>query len=98
MLHQFYGSLIMWYAKNSASSGQGIVIDEQTGRSVAVAYDEKDTALLAAAPELLAALQECKRLLAVVWEYDGDVFGVHHNSAVDAENLIDAAINKATQP
>lgn len=46
----------MWYAKET-SAGQGVIADDETGRSVAVAYDVKDTALLAAAPELLAALQ-----------------------------------------
>ncbi len=46
-----------WYAKNSADRGQGLVIDEADGRNVAVAYERKDTALLAAAPELLEALQ-----------------------------------------
>lgn len=44
-----------WYAKVT-SSHQGLVIDETTGRTVAVAYDDKDTDLLAAAPELLEAL------------------------------------------
>ncbi len=45
-----------WYAKKG-SGGQGIVIDEKTGRNVAVAYDKKDSELLAAAPELLEALK-----------------------------------------
>ena len=44
-----------WYFK-LGSMGQALVIDEADGRNVAVAYDEKDAALLAAAPELLAAL------------------------------------------
>ena len=44
-----------WYAKNS-SGDQGIVIDANTGRNVAVAYEARDTAILAAAPEMLAAL------------------------------------------
>lgn len=47
-----------WYAKKSTGRGQGLVIDEDAGRTVAVAYDEQDTELLAAAPELLAALIE----------------------------------------
>ncbi len=44
-----------WYAKKG-SGGQGLVIDEITGANIAVAYDEQHTALLAAAPKLLAAL------------------------------------------
>jgi hypothetical protein len=46
-----------WYACKSAGAVQGLVIEEGTGRNVAVAYDEKDTALLAAAPRLKAALK-----------------------------------------
>lgn len=44
-----------YYARKS-SGGQGIICDEDTGRTVAVVYDDKDTALFAAAPALLAAL------------------------------------------
>jgi hypothetical protein len=39
------------------SSAQGLVIDDETGRNIAVAYDPKHTSLIAAAPELLEALQ-----------------------------------------
>lgn len=46
-----------WYAAKSAGRGQGLVIDEDTGRNVAVVYDEKDTKLLAAAPRLLEVLE-----------------------------------------
>ncbi len=45
-----------YYARKS-SGGQGIICDEDTGRTVAVVYDDKDMALLAAAPALLAALE-----------------------------------------
>jgi len=36
--------------------GQGLVYVEETGQNIAVAYDPKDTALLAAAPAMLKAL------------------------------------------
>jgi hypothetical protein len=35
------------------SSDQGLIIDDETGRNIAVAYDPKHTNLIAAAPELL---------------------------------------------
>ncbi len=38
------------------SSDQGLVIDDETGRNIAVAYDPKHTSLIAAAPDLLTAL------------------------------------------
>jgi len=46
-----------WY-KNQGSSGQALVVDEETGRTVAVAYDGADGNLLAAAPALRTALSE----------------------------------------
>ncbi len=49
-----------WYGKNN-SNGQGLIIEEETGRNVAVSYDEKDTNLLAAAPELLKFAQDILR-------------------------------------
>jgi hypothetical protein len=45
-----------WY-EASTSGDQGLVIEETTGRSVAVAYDKADAVLIAAAPELLNALE-----------------------------------------
>lgn len=46
-----------WYAKNAGNDYQGLVIDEQTGRNVAVAYDKEDATLLSLAPELRDCLQ-----------------------------------------
>jgi hypothetical protein len=45
-----------WYGRKT-SADQGLISDEITGRNIAVAYDCNDTALLAAAPELLEALE-----------------------------------------
>lgn len=53
---------INWYAKAN-SSGQGLVIEEGTGRTVAVAYDQKDTALLAAAPDMKEAMKKAMQHL-----------------------------------
>ena len=45
------------YYHKGTPGEQGSVIDEQTGRTVAVVYDAKDAPLLAAAPALRDALQ-----------------------------------------
>ena len=45
-----------WNAGRTCSD-QGLIIEEETGRTIAVAYNNENTALLAAAPELLAALE-----------------------------------------
>ena len=51
------------YYHKTTSSDQGLVIDEQTGRTVAVVYDAKDAPLLAAAPALLKACQAALQYL-----------------------------------
>lgn len=45
-----------WYT-SEGSGGQGLVIDEADGRTVAVAYKAEDAPLLAAAPALRDALE-----------------------------------------
>lgn len=49
---------MIWYAKKAGNDSQGLVIDEATGRTVAVTYEAHDAALLAAAPDLLAVLSK----------------------------------------
>lgn len=42
-------------------SDQGLVIDEETGRNVAVTYDPQDAPLVSAAPELLEFVEDLLR-------------------------------------
>ena len=42
-----------WYSKETGSANQALIIDEATGRNVAVVYDAEDAPLLAAAPRLM---------------------------------------------
>jgi len=46
-----------WYSKPTGCGGQGLVIDEATGNNIAVAYDETNGSLIAAAPDMLATLR-----------------------------------------
>lgn len=46
-----------WYAANMGNDHQGLIVDEQTGRNVAVAYDKSDVHILAAAPAMYEALR-----------------------------------------
>lgn len=49
-----------WYATKTNKGSpheQGLIIEETTGRNVAVAYQAEDAPLIAAAPELLAACE-----------------------------------------
>jgi hypothetical protein len=45
-----------WFVSTTGNH-QGLVIDENDGRNVAVTYDKADAPLIAAAPKLLAALE-----------------------------------------
>jgi len=47
-----------WYLPSFTNAhDQGLVADETTGDNIAVVYDKKNAPLIAAAPELLSALQ-----------------------------------------
>lgn len=46
-----------WYAK-STGTHQGLIIEERTGANIAISYDKTNAPLIAAAPDLLEALQE----------------------------------------
>ena len=70
-----------WYKARMSGNGQGLVIEQDTGRNVAVTYDEKDAALVAAAPELLDALR-------MVIAHDGKLTGADWDT-------IRAAVDKA---
>lgn len=63
-----------WY-RSCGCGGQGIVAEETSGRTVAVAYDEKDADLLAAAPDLL---EVCEDLLdsfsEIPWELSSKIW------------------------
>jgi hypothetical protein len=55
---------VRWY-DSKGSGGQGLICDERDGRTVAVAHDEKDAPLMAAAPRMRDALRgllECPAL------------------------------------
>lgn len=51
-----------WYY-NVTSAEQGLVYSEQDGANIAVAYDAGDAPLIAAAPEMLEALEAALRVL-----------------------------------
>lgn len=47
-----------WYTKTTNTGSpheQGLIVDEKTGANIAVSYNPKHAALIAAAPDLLAA-------------------------------------------
>ena len=75
-----------WY-EASTGNHQGLIISETTGANVAAAYNKKDACLIAAAPDLLEALEWLNEEL-------GDLDMPSHPS-VDATQNARAAIQKA---
>ena len=51
-----------WYEANTGNH-QGLIIEEETGKNIAVSYDKKDARLIAAAPDLLEALIDAYYLM-----------------------------------
>ena len=47
-----------WYAPRMLYGDQGLIVAEETGENIAVSYDKKNARLIAAAPDLLAALTQ----------------------------------------
>jgi hypothetical protein len=78
-----------WYStitnKGSAHE-QGLIIEEKTGNAIAVCYNPENAKLIAAAPELLEALQ-------ALINSPIDNADHHHRTLMDAER----AISKATE-
>lgn len=70
-----------WYKSGSGeySGGQGLVIDETTGENIAVAYKVENAALVAAAPDLMDALERLVRLApaGVSSGFNGAVYAAH---------------------
>lgn len=90
-----------WYATASSELGTVHAVDG----SVIVPHDPRganeatfeNANLIAAAPDLLEALQGCLAALnAAIDHSDGDVFGIHRNAAMDSMDAASAAIAKAT--
>ena len=52
-----------WYEANMANDHQGLVVDELTGKNVAVSYEKRHAQLIAAAPDLLEACLRIKEQL-----------------------------------
>jgi hypothetical protein len=74
-----------WYAKPTGCGGQALIISELDGRNVAVAYEEKDAPLLAAAPKLIEAAKLADNLIRLIEEWaDAD--------QTDAEQLMDEIV------
>jgi hypothetical protein len=84
-----------WYEANMGNDRQGLVIEEATGRNIAVTYDKADAALVAAAPELLDTLKEAVDVLAHMQHF-------YHGSQLSYQDMAqtlerwNATIQKAT--
>jgi len=78
-----------WYEGNTGND-QGLIIEEGTGKNIAVSYDKGDAPLIAAAPDMLEACifaRECA---------EGPIPGMSLTEAhKKACSMLDGAISKA---
>jgi acetyl/propionyl-CoA carboxylase alpha subunit len=77
-----------WYV--TSKDPQGIIADEKTGETIAVAYDPKNADLIASAPKLLKALE---RGLGAIRHQA--IEGVKSEYAMESYRLAEEAINEA---
>jgi len=75
-----------WYTSNTAT--QGLIIEEETGRTIAVSYDKADAELIASAPDLLDALRCCLDDLEGAIDLIGEVPDCVHSSVYEARKAI----------
>lgn len=77
-----------WYTAETGNH-QGLIIDEQTGANIAVTYDKAHAPLIAAAPELLAALEGLRNACRQALPYTpADSVAVHLGEWIDTVNEV----------
>ena len=96
-----------WYTANTGIGAwlgqfrQGLVNDKKTGKNIALVYDKKNAPLVAAAPELMAALKQAITVMEETMQNlcDGDRDGEDQEAIDNLDAQIQqarAAIAKAT--
>ena len=68
-----------WY-EGKTGNHQGLIIEEGTGKNIAVCYDKADAPLIAAAPELLAVLKKLEDIISGI-EAEADNLGTDLSEA-----------------
>ena len=86
----------MNWTGQATSSDQGLIIDDETGKNIAVAYDTKHTNLIAAAPNLLYKIKALMERAA----QDAETYAPNGNEPIwayiaDAADAITAAEEQA---
>ncbi len=90
---------ISWEAHASRRDGESIQIITEDGQEIAFAYNEAHARLIAAAPNLLVELKNCRnKLKQLANEFNGPRFTDRHGDGPHCAmlcNLADKAIEKA---
>ena len=95
-----------WHLSNEPvdagiGAGGGWYVKDSSGENIAVVFGDHDTPehastarLIAAAPDLLENVRSLVALLDVAFDYDGDVFRLKHDQALDIDYEARALIAK----
>ena len=87
----------IWYRANMGNGHQGLVIDENTGRNVAVTYAKEDAAIVSAAPDMLEALQHIQGHWDAARGEGNEAYALDIASCKTCKQLAHNAIAKATE-
>ena len=83
-----------WY-ESKTGNHQGLIIDEITGDNIAVSYDKKHAAMIAAAPDLLKASKMATRWIGKMIADNGHLASVSPSNCVLTLRSLENAIAKA---
>jgi len=77
-----------WYTTSKVDDVQGLVNDEETGKTIAVCYDAKHAQLIALAPKLLDALKKSEMRIDQLC----DLVNMHKKDLSDYVNYSDPIV------
>jgi hypothetical protein len=86
-----------WYTASNSNDSQGLVIDLETGKNIAVTYEAENAPIVAASPKMLDALHKAEQRIEQLCDIVNTLAGFRKVRADDFAEEIREAIRKATE-